>query len=136
MINDHIQENREHPFFMEEEVREFTLDPQKVKDYLRFSHLSNREIDARVWEKLFGGIVATGAEAEHHCNPCIPDYSTDDNAARLMRNRVAELDRWQDYLNALHKLLPRNTDIYFYWQVVQATPRQQCEASLLALEAE
>lgn len=49
-----------------------------------------------------------------------------DNAARLVRNRIAELELWTEFYNELADLSSG--------QMIQSTARQQCIAALKAID--
>ncbi len=70
----------------------------------------------------------------------MPRFSTDDNAVRLVRDRVAELGLQKKYAVAFFLVVfPGRTEMVMqwedFWAFMQATPRQQCEAALKAMEA-
>lgn len=62
----------------------------------------------------------------------LPVTVLDDNAARLVRNRIAELDLKQQYWSALQQGTLQFGPLWIF-DVMQATPRQQYIAALNAL---
>jgi hypothetical protein len=113
-----------------------------------YSKLTDREIDALVAEKLFQYVLANGppiSEPRYIAGPglpfaLVPNYSSSDHAARLVRNRIAELGLHGPFLKHLDFSAAFDGDgtIGFIqqceWLRMQATPRQQCEAALRALD--
>lgn len=86
--------------------------------------------------------VTTPEEFPDNPPKSLPYYSTDDNAARLVRDRIAELGLIAEYRGYLATLIwPANTPASqfkgpdeFAFSFEQATPRQQCVAALRAVE--
>lgn len=121
---------------------------------LDVAKLSDREIDALVAEQVMGKKVC---KCEHQyrmstyafydaqtgeCKTCSlkvgRSFSTDDNAARLVRNRIAELGLMDIFVQCVTITSGANkvvTPSRSVWTVIHATPRQQCEAALRVLEA-
>lgn len=71
----------------------------------------------------------------------IPNYSTDNNAARLVRDRIAELDSKATNGPSLRGFFLQHLaatvsvhDGFDIWRIVHATPRQQCIVALMALD--
>ncbi len=58
-------------------------------------------------------------------------YSTDDNAVRLVRDRIAELNIRDRFVEALYTLVQEPGSDF---NILQATPRQQCIAALEAVK--
>lgn len=136
---------------------------------MKYSELSDREVDALVAERLMGKRVKfvrgepsawqdnqpviwspnDFVELDEHDNPkpcmyipggvgalLVTHYSTDDAAARLVRNRVAELKLEHRFFQNLERIVwsdiaaskgPRSLGGF---AVIHASPRQQCEAAL------
>ncbi len=109
-----------------------------------YEKLTDRELDAVIAEKVMGwsGVASRYAPEEptgrlpgkltYHL---VPRYSTDDNAIRLVRDRIAELgqDAMESFMGALFDRTNARMDMG-WWAVIHATPRQQCVAALLALD--
>lgn len=133
---------------------------------MNYEELSDREIDALVAERFFGYRVLDAAPATRAIgtlwpNPtgsCLIGYlnqhwsgprpwlpTQDDNDARLVRNRIAELGMAsiRAYQSGLAQLVwPNGTPStllkgadHFAFSLQHATPRQQAIAALQALEA-
>lgn len=110
-----------------------------------YSKLSDRELDALVAERVMGLKIKMFADEPHVvydtavCKSAytllVDAYSTDDNAARLVRDRIAELGLNYAFVCALDEITgdPERKSPVF--DLMQATPRQQAIAALQALDA-
>lgn len=105
-----------------------------------YEKLTDRELDAAVAEKVMGWVEVKVAEYSHRLvgRPNaqthflnIEKYSTDDNAARLVRDRIAELGLTQQFIEVFLKQESHPPSMF---NVMQQTPREQCIAALMALE--
>jgi len=125
-----------------------------------YEKLTDREIDTLMAERVMGWRVerhrvgdwlyppdrsrmfACDGEAVTSCQ-FAPSWN--DNAARLVRDRIAELgivDRWAMQLDRIVWELPQidpdmtlSSEPASLMRYMQATPRQQCIAALMAVEA-
>jgi hypothetical protein len=104
-----------------------------------FRELSDRELDALVAERVMGTrALRTASGKGHYLNT---PYTSDDNLARLVRDRIAELGMIAKYRHFLAtQIWPANTPLdqfkgadEFAFRFEQATPRQQAIAALQAL---
>lgn len=116
-----------------------------------YSKLSDRELDALVAEKVMGrsvlhaGSQSHGGPPEHLYLPLpgniVERYSTDDNAARLMRDRIAELVLQHKFCNLIWEIQTAEEpnfeadNIPYEWFLIHASPRQQAIAALQAHDA-
>lgn len=118
-----------------------------------YEKLTDNEINALIVERLMGwsnvDLYPTLGSTEAYwsgIDPAvndhrpIPRYSADDNAARKVRNRIAELNLRVSYAEHLGKMLeaPNGTQHKHFvsrFTFQQATPRQQCVAALKAFDA-
>lgn len=93
-----------------------------------------------------GRSLATGRERIVPAMMQAPWRKLDDNAARLVRNQIAELRLVREYLEAVHDVvIGREWDgtpqqelppwDAIEWRLRQASPRQQCIAALKAKES-
>ena len=137
-----------------------------------YEKLTDREIDVLVAERVMGlhlikppfiprdthfspGVVATDIAQEiwratypqGRSIPGIAHHSTDDNAVRLVRDRIASLgvEAIDKYEKALAEVVYSDESMiatkfhgasFFAFTLQDATPRQQCLAALAALEAQ
>ena len=83
------------------------------------------------YENLSDRQLVTKSEVELQI--MIPCARLDDNAARLIRNRIAELGLQKAFWNALKSQLDALGD-HWIFDVLQATARQQAIAALIAME--
>lgn len=111
-----------------------------------YEKLTNDELAAEVAERLMcfevrRGIATPGGpwfamgktvNGVFHSQG-IPHYSTDDNAVRLVRDRIAELGLTQQFIEVFLKQESHPPSML---NVMQQTPREQCIAALMALEAQ
>ncbi len=110
-----------------------------------YEKLTNRELDAAVAERLMGWtqihprddfgdrVGTTGIPPNMAGFQYLKHYSTDDNAARLVRDRIAELGLVVYFTECLDNIVGEVSNVP--WAHMQSTPRQQCIAALMALEA-
>lgn len=106
--------------------------------------LVGRELDAAVAERVMGWrdihlsrLRSMGKQLIGKPNNTfedVPPYSSDDNAARLARNRIAELGLEERFEYELCRL------IGYYgrhpgFTMLQSTAEQQCRAALAAVDA-
>lgn len=98
-----------------------------------YEKLTDREIDALVALRFMRwGTAQTLPE-----NPNLPHYSTDDNAARLVRDRIAELGLDEQFERALIILLGHlqySTTRHPAFPLMQAPARIQMIAALQSLD--
>jgi hypothetical protein len=112
-----------------------------------YEKLSDRELDALVSDRVFGfgntvKILAGryGATIEGR----VGHWCTNDNEARLVRDRIAELGLVKQYMVGLaHQVWPVGTPAAsfkgaddFSFMLHNVTARQQCIAALQALDAQ
>ena len=88
-----------------------------------------RELDAVVAEKVLGWDCSHAYVRKF----LVPSVSTDDNAARMMRDRIAELGLEHSFVLALWvpANIPYTKQLFELWQ---STPRQQAIAAVLVVE--
>lgn len=110
--------------------------------------LTGRALDAAVAERVMGWKLAATSSAH---DPqvywsdvrgpnsgmvrSVASYSSDDNAARLVRNRIAELGLIPLFIAELPT--PKKTGVgtnHYYFGMMQSTAEQQCRAALAAVE--
>ena len=103
-----------------------------------YSKLSNRELDAAIAERVMGWkleatmwqIGPADSIFLEHWNP-----STDDNAARMVSARIAELGLADDFLQILRvELIRGGKAALTAMSFMQATARQQAIAALETLD--
>lgn len=112
------------------------------RNSMNYDALSDRDLDALVAERVMGWIHGEAYNGEGLWkapdDTLTPDDcfwpSTDDNAARLVRNRIAELGLQSEFRTALLDLLSWNVDhdTVVVFDAMQSTPRQQAIAALRA----
>ena len=94
-----------------------------------YHNMTDREIDALVSERLFGNAPQyIGGKPHYLTDP----YSSDDNAVRLVRDRIAERGLQEEFIRGI-KPGPSKSYPGQVFCFMQATPRQQCIAALMAL---
>lgn len=114
-----------------------------------YDTLSDRALDDLVAEKIMAWDLRQQVTGPLTCNKPIKwwisedgaatapgDFtpSTDDNAARLVRDRIAELGLRSSFTNWLVDVTGDDFDpAVMDFRLLQATPRQQCVAALRAL---
>lgn len=108
--------------------------------------LSPRELDALVAEKVMEAAICRCPHRARFpllagsCLNCgiarTADYSTDDSAVRLVRDRIVELGLNYQFLEALDRTLRLNDHGMLLkhgtFELMNTTPRQQCIAALKA----
>src|SRR5690349_5132538 len=118
-----------------------------MTDYYK---LTDRELDALVAERVMGWEVGGFGDFRSYRQQSgaativglIPRFATNDNAARLVRNRIAELGLTKEYMVGIaQEVWPVGTPASdfkgaddFAFRMHNATPRQQCIAALRAVE--
>lgn len=96
--------------------------------------LTDRELDRRV-AKLMGRVNADGYWIT---DSAIKPYSSDIAAAFEAEEKIKELGKEEPYVFALLGLLgfPEDVDCVETFAIIHATPKQRCQAALLAMEVE
>ena len=103
-------------------------------------HTTNPELDRRVATEIMGfdldegGNIITMASDRTIVWPgLLPQYSTDIAAARSMEEQLARLGLHEAYAIALARLLKYDRSPAGAFRLIHATPRQRCEAALIAV---
>ena|SRR5690349_23717213 len=106
-----------------------------------YDKLTDRELDALVAERVMGWEVGGFGDFRSYRQQSgaativglIPRFATNDNAARLVRNRIAELGLTRKFMHELHR-----DSIEPWWEqkfcLLQIPSRQQAIAALRAVE--
>jgi hypothetical protein len=113
-----------------------------------YEKLTDRELDTMIAQRLLGWTLMEKAgypkgvwlnlrgielpNGEHWPN----QYATSDNAVRLVRDRIAERGLTLKFMDMLVSMCPHTSGYsHQIFEAMQAIPRQQCIAALMALEA-
>lgn len=108
-----------------------------------YEKLTDRHRDALVAERIMGWRNVMYYPQSDQCSgePAgvvgqieIPFYSTDDNAARLVRDRIAELGLELKFALFLESSIELNNIHRLVFNYMQTTPRQQGIAALQSLD--
>lgn len=105
-----------------------------------YDKLSEREIDVLIGKRLFlwncyqNDHFSYWEDVDRNLT-CLPYYSVNDNAARLVRDRIAELGLQGEFSKLLRKSMKLGVGVHPFF-VMQATPKQQAIAALMALDSQ
>jgi hypothetical protein len=106
-----------------------------------YEKLTDREVSELVAERLMGwSLIKRHAHESIWKTPSIEAttltmFAASDNAARLVRDRIAERGLTLKFMDMLVSMCPHTSGYsHQIFEAMQATPRQQCIAALMALE--
>jgi len=109
-----------------------------ANDYLKLPNEEiNRLVATRImdWHDRDGKSMWWWRKGINSSAGKIEDWNpaTDDNDIRLVRDRIAELGLQRLFVNHLAELTYSGDSSVWYWEAINATPRQQCAAALAAI---